>query len=140
MAQYVAQLGHCAMMCTLLLCFVGQVALATKIETTLTKQDDETASRDYFVSPEFGDDKNNDGLSQHKPLKTLQKAESKTTPGDTVYLMNGVHRNVGFGTGKTKNLSPVLVYVGVIFVCLSLKLLCSLCLVSVVTWLHASML
>ena len=91
----------------------------------------------FFVSPELGDDKNNDGLSQQKPLKTLQNAESKASPGDTVYLMNGVYHNVGFGTGKTKNLSPVLVYVGRIFVRLSLELL-SPCLVLVVIILPCS--
>ena len=113
------------------------IICVTKSESTITKLNNKIPSKAYFVSPELGDDKNNDGLSQQKPLKTLQNAESKASPGDTVYLMNGVYHNVGFGTGKTKNLSPVLVYVGRIFVRLSLELL-SPCLVLVVIILPCS--
>uniref|UniRef100_UPI003B5AB889 hypothetical protein n=1 Tax=Shewanella gaetbuli TaxID=220752 RepID=UPI003B5AB889 len=45
----------------------------------------------YYVS-ESGDDKQ-DGLSIASPLKTLQAAEKKTQPGDTVYVLNGTYTN-----------------------------------------------
>jgi hypothetical protein len=44
----------------------------------------------YYVS-ENGDDKN-DGLKYTTPFRTLQKAANQvTTPGDTVYVMNGTY-------------------------------------------------
>jgi hypothetical protein len=53
---------------------------------------------DYYVSV-TGTDSNN-GTSQDKPFKTLQKASDRTNPGDTVFVMDGtfVKRNASILT------------------------------------------
>jgi hypothetical protein len=45
----------------------------------------------YYVSGN-GSDSNN-GKSASSPFRTLQKAANLTTPGDTVYIMNGTYTN-----------------------------------------------
>ena len=91
-------------------CRAGQPVTTTtgSVKPVTTTKKTAVPQKQYFVSPTLGNDKNNDGHSQQKPLKTLKMAESKTAPGDTVFLMNGIYRNVGYGTGKTKSLHPVL--------------------------------
>lgn len=47
----------------------------------------------YYVSASTGLD-TNDGLSTSSPFKTIQRAHDVTTPGDTVYIMNGTYNEV----------------------------------------------
>jgi len=49
-----------------------------------------TSAKTYYVSG-TGNDQNN-GLSESRPFRTLQRAANYvTTPGDTVYVMNGIY-------------------------------------------------
>ncbi|WP_298225033.1 right-handed parallel beta-helix repeat-containing protein [Flavobacterium sp.] len=48
-----------------------------------------TFAINYYVSPTGND--NNNGLSSSTPFQTLDYAASLTIPGDTVFLMNGIH-------------------------------------------------
>ena len=52
---------------------------------------------DYFVS-ENGSNSNS-GTSESEPFLTIGKAMNLTSPGDTVYVMNGTYRNTGYGSG-----------------------------------------
>lgn len=47
----------------------------------------------YYVSP-TGDD-SNEGISESKPFKSIQKAADLTLPGDTVFIMNGTFQFAG---------------------------------------------
>lgn len=47
--------------------------------------------KSYYVSEQGKDSA--DGLSVDTALRTLQAAESKTQPGDTVYILNGTYTN-----------------------------------------------
>lgn len=51
-----------------------------------------SSARNYYVNAQTGKDENN-GLSVHKPKKTLQQAASLTKPGDSVIVMNGTYTN-----------------------------------------------
>ena len=57
--------------------------------------------RTYFVSDVTGSDANN-GLSISAPFKKVSTAANLTLPGDTVYLLNGIH---AFGAGNTLNIT-----------------------------------
>jgi parallel beta-helix repeat protein len=50
----------------------------------------------YYVAHDGSDA--HAGTSQSAPLKTLQRAIDRVAPGDTVFLMNGIHRNTGEGS------------------------------------------
>ena len=51
----------------------------------------------YYVSDTNGSDSNT-GLSEYDPLKSINKAIEKVTPGDTILVMNGIYKNSGYGT------------------------------------------
>jgi len=53
----------------------------------------------YFVSPTGSD--TNSGTSEQAPLKTIHKAAQFAQPGDTVFLMDGVHLYTGGGNMAT---------------------------------------
>lgn len=48
--------------------------------------------KNYFVNAKTGNDRNN-GYSVNQPKKSIQAAANLTTPGDTVFVMNGVYKN-----------------------------------------------
>jgi poly(3-hydroxybutyrate) depolymerase len=54
-------------------------------------------SADWYVSANGSN--NNPGDSQSAPFATMAKAMSVTAPGDTVYVMDGIYRNSGYGSG-----------------------------------------
>lgn len=50
----------------------------------------QTFATDYYVSASAGNN-TNDGKSTAKPFQTIQRAADLTSPGDTVFVMNGVY-------------------------------------------------
>ena len=53
-----------------------------------------------YVDANKGDD-NNDGLSESTPLKTIQAAANKATPGTTIHIADGIYREtVNTKTGE----------------------------------------
>jgi len=54
-------------------------------------------SADWYVSA--GGSNGNSGDSQSAPFATMTKAMSMTAPGDTVYVMDGIYKNSGYGSG-----------------------------------------
>ena len=54
-------------------------------------------SADWYVSADGSN--GNSGDSQSAPFATMTKAMSMTAPGDTVYVMDGIYRNLGYGSG-----------------------------------------
>ena len=52
---------------------------------------------EYYVS-ENGSNSNS-GASESEPFLTIAKAMNLTSPGDTVYVMDGTYRNTGYGSG-----------------------------------------
>ena len=50
-----------------------------------------------YVSDTNGSDSYT-GLSESDPLKSINKAIEKVTPGDTILVMNGIYKNSGYGT------------------------------------------
>ncbi len=52
---------------------------------------------EYYVS-ENGSNSNSGG-SESDPFLTIAKAMNLTSPGDTVYVMDGTYRNTGYGSG-----------------------------------------
>ncbi len=53
----------------------------------------------YYVADSGSN--NNNGLSDVAPFLTINKAISMVNPGDTILVMNGTYRNVGYGTVDT---------------------------------------
>lgn len=56
----------------------------------------QAAPTKYYVSGNYGDDKNS-GLNEGNPFKTIQRAADLTNPGDTVLIMNGLYTNLPQG-------------------------------------------
>jgi hypothetical protein len=50
-------------------------------------------AEEYYVSALSGSDTNT-GLLQSTALKTLQRAANQVTPGDTVFILDGVYYNL----------------------------------------------
>jgi hypothetical protein len=55
------------------------------------------SQNNYYVSSTNGSN-SNDGLSESSPFLTINKGISQVSEGGTVYVMNGIYRNVGYGT------------------------------------------
>jgi len=54
-------------------------------------------SQNYYVSSVIGAD-TNDGLSESTPFQTINKGISMVNEGGTVFVMNGIYQNTGYGT------------------------------------------
>ena len=56
-------------------------------------------SQNYYVSDNHGSDSNNG--SETAPFKTINRAISFVNPGGTIFVMNGIYQNNGYGTVDT---------------------------------------
>ncbi|MET9652199.1 right-handed parallel beta-helix repeat-containing protein [Streptomyces sp. NPDC006460] len=65
------------------------LALVGAVSPAHTAPDREGSGTDYFVSGTGSDA--NDGTSPESPFRTIQAAADRTTPGSTVYIMDGVY-------------------------------------------------
>lgn len=55
------------------------------------------SQKNIYVSDINGSDSNT-GLNESDPLKSINQAVNKVTPGDTILVMNGTYKNSGYGT------------------------------------------
>lgn len=72
----------------------GAVASESSSESSFGQLEPQASGKTYYVSG-TGNDKNN-GRSEKKPFRTLQRAADLTRPGDTVLAMNGLYTKPGF--------------------------------------------
>lgn len=56
-----------------------------------------SAQNNYYVSADIGNDDFN-GLTETTPFKTINRGIAAVEPGGTVFVMNGVYQNSGYGT------------------------------------------
>ncbi len=80
-------------------------ALNDKMVNYFADQYHNLNAENWYVSPGGVDmTTNNNGLNPSNPLQTISYAvNSAWSPGDTIFVMEGVYKNPGFGTGDINN-------------------------------------